>query len=92
MKLENNQKEVRSEMPAFSRNHIINVNVGDLSLTDELRLIRFMIDMSLIKVFLILQFTGKILFTLIHLKIKKQLELLEENSVFKRETDLSDRA
>ena len=31
MREDHNPKQVRSEMPAFSRNHIISVDLGDLS-------------------------------------------------------------
>ena len=58
---------------------------GFIGAPDKLWLIRFMMNISRIKVFLILQFTGKILFTLIHLKIKTKMEFPEQNSVITRE-------
>lgn len=72
-------------MPPFSRNHMFSVDFWDLSGTRWIRLIRLMLNISRIKVFLILQITGKVLFMLIHLKIKKSWEFLKENTVFKGE-------
>ena len=69
--------------------------LGIYRVPDKLRLIRFMMNISRIKVFLTLQFPGKILFTLTHLNIKKNIEISRaeraEQYIYKRKQNLSGR-